>query len=173
MFTVICNISIGHLTMDKCPICLKGIQQHARKITCCICHSTHHMKCLSIGPNELNSLEYNRPEWFCAICLSQLLPLNHIGENNDFYAVAHEVFQPFEYDYNDYEELNDNDPDFNFYIEMNQNRSCNYCLESTFHDKIKNEKREVQFLFVILISGEWKIILIVLNHFWISFMTSQ
>ena len=143
--------------MDKCPICLKGIQQLARKITCCICHSTHHMKCLSISPNELNSLECNRPEWFCEICLSQLLPLNHIDENNDFYAVVHElsksiadsiwylsdkVFQPFESDYNDYEELNDNDPDFNFYNEMSQNRSCNYCLKSSFHDMVKKNKKE-------------------------------
>ena len=100
-----------------CINCCKP--EFAHTITCCICHSTHHMKCLSICPNELNALECNSPEWFCEICLSQQLVFNHIEENNDFYAAVHKlskstaeylrylsdkVFQPFESACTDYEE---------------------------------------------------------------------
>ena len=89
-----------------------------------------------------------------------MLPFNHIEENNGFYAAVHElskstadslrylsdkVFQPFESDYNDYEELNDTDPDFNFYNAMNQNRSCNYYLESSFNDMINKSKEKGTF----------------------------
>ena len=46
---------------------------------------------------------------------------------------------------NDYEELNDNDPDFNFYNAMSQNRSCNYYLESSFNDMINKSKEKGTF----------------------------
>ena len=61
------------------------------KITCCICHIIYHMKCLSLCQDELNSLEYNRPKWFCEMCLFVSLPFNHIEDNNDFYAAVHEL----------------------------------------------------------------------------------
>ena len=154
---VFCYIVNCLLTMDKCPICYKGIQQHARKITCCICYATYHMKYLSICQEELKSLECNRSEWFCEMCLSHLLPFNFIEDNNDFYAavqklsnstadslryVSEKVFQPFESDFNEYEELNDIDPDFNFYNAMSQNRCCNYYLESSFNNMINKTKEK-------------------------------
>ena len=66
------------------------------------------------------------------MCLSHLLPFNFIEDNNDFYAAVQElsnstadslrylsekVFQPFESDFNEYEELNDIDPDINFIMQ--------------------------------------------------------
>ena len=91
------------------------------------------------------------------MCLSHFLPFNFIEDNNDFYAAVQElsnstadslrylsekVFQPFESDYNEYEELNDIDPDFNFFNAMSQNRCCNYYLESSFNNMINKTKEK-------------------------------
>ena len=100
------------------------------------------------------------------MCLSVSLPFNHIEDNNDFYAAVHElskstadslrylsekVFHPFESDFNGYEELNNIDPDFNFYNAMSQNRCCNYYLESSFNDMI-NKSKAKKYLFPVSIS---------------------
>ena len=140
--------------MDKCPVCNKKILQHSRYISCCICCCVFHRKCLPLSNEELVSVEDNRTEWFCEICLSNSLPFNHIVDDTDFIAALFElssttaeslrylsdkIVHPFEINENDHQVFGDIDPDVNFInlISLYQN-SCNYHLETSFNELLDN-----------------------------------
>ena len=140
--------------MDKCPVCNKKILQHSKHISCCICCYVFHRKCLPLSNEELVSVEDNRTEWFCEICLANSLPFNHIVDDSDFIAALFElssttaeslrylsdkIFHPFEVNEHDHQVFGDIDPDVNFInsISLYQN-SCNYHLETSFNELLDN-----------------------------------
>ena len=113
-----------------------------------------HKKCLPLSNEELVSLEDNRTEWFCEICLANTLPFNHIVDDTDFIAALFElssttaeclrylsdkIFHPFEINENDHQVFGDIDPDVNFINSISlYHNSCNYHLETSFNDLLDN-----------------------------------
>ena len=134
--------------MDNCPLCSKKISNHAIKISCTICQTAHHMKCISIDPNIISKLK-NDDNWYCFNCLTSIFPYNHIDNDEEFLSATKNsltdaslsylsdlLFMPFEL--NDDEQLanmynEDINPDLHFFNNCNQQvTSCSYLTETSF-----------------------------------------
>ena len=90
----------------------------------------HHMKCISIDPSTISQLNQNN-SWFCSICLSSILPFNHIEDDDEFRSASSNnlcstslsylsdlLFSPFELNDSDHigDLCNDDiDPDSQFF----------------------------------------------------------
>ena len=135
------------MIMANCPICDRKILAHAKKISCTICYSTHHLKCISIDPEVTSKLELEHKTWYCSVCLADVFPYNHIESNDEFFSsitpfnsllnnLSEKLFLPFELNEPDhligaYNE--DVDPDIHFFNTFNQHLAkCNYLTDESF-----------------------------------------
>ena len=149
--------------MDKCPICLKKLQNHTRKIPCKSCGLTYHLKCITLSTEHAKYIKVNIDTWFCENCNASLFPFNHVENEIDFRSyvadklhcnkmslsyLSDKLFLPFELNDKDYSILGDTDPDLNFYNVMNQYvAQCNYYLEPYFNEHIINKVPATKSLF--------------------------
>ena len=79
------------MIMDKCPVCSKHVLQHAKQISCCICFTKFHMKCLSLKPEDHDYLQVNAATWYCVKCTSELFPFNHFVDDDTFVLEANQI----------------------------------------------------------------------------------
>ena len=101
----------------------------------------------------IESLDDNRTDWFCEMCLSNALLFNHIIDDTDFIAALFElsfttadslrylcdkIFHSFEINIGDHQVFAAIDPYVNFInsLSLYQN-SCEYHLESSFNDLLR------------------------------------
>ena len=78
--------------MDECDICLKKFQNHTVKITCCICSKGHHMKCITLCPDYIQTLPEEMNNGHCPTCLSGLFLHNLITDENDYISTTEDIF---------------------------------------------------------------------------------
>ena len=112
------------------------------------------MKCISIVPDEIDYIKVNASEWLCEPCLSNVFPFNHIEDQDEFddtlfnlfrsgsslCFLSDKIFSPIDVnaDFNEFDMLNDLDPDINFYNSVQQSiGKCKYYFEDMFNDEIR------------------------------------
>ena len=153
-------LSISPLTMDECPICNRHVLPHAKQAKCCICLCNYHMKCLSLQPDVCEYIKENNPTWCCQLCITKILPYNHI-ENDDVFMsnincieagsrsieqLSEIIFNPFELNTDDhYSPLYDADPDMNYYNELDSHigLNCNYYFDNSFQSVIQEKLKHI------------------------------
>ena len=139
--------------MDKCYICVKNILTHARKVTCCICQKIFHVKCISLSPEYMISIQDNSESWYCTYCIQTVFPFNNIEDDIDFLAeieqsssadkslmyLSDKLLIPFELNDKDHSSiLSETDPDLHYFNSFNQlGHNCNYFLQSKFNTLIQ------------------------------------
>ena len=143
---------ITKLIMDNCPICIKKILPHAKKLLCAVCYTAHHIKCISIDPIAIAQLEAEKELWYCSNCLIEIFPYNGIANDDEFAStiscttlslnyLSDKLFVPFEL--NDFDHLadlcnEDIDPDIQFFNTFNQHIArCNYHTNESFTKEIQ------------------------------------
>ena len=127
--------------ITHCIICKKRVQNHEGIASCNLCNHPSHFRCLPIYTDEDNTYATDpNGHWSCPTCLSIIFPFNSIEDDDNIQleirnhtnnmhnieTLNEMIFQPFEI--NDMEEINDLDPDSNFYNPfINQNiTGCKY-----------------------------------------------
>ena len=104
------------------------------------------MKCITLAPDEQQSLYQYQNEWLCKSCLSTIFPFNNIVIDKEFIAAVNSIdktatlndsdiiFHPFEINDTDHiSPLCEIDPDLHFYNSIDFHLSkCNYYEESSF-----------------------------------------
>ena len=127
-----------------CPVCSQRILNHARRLECCACYVLSHMKCITLAPDEQQSLYQYQNE--CKSCLSSIFPFNTIVIDKEFIAAVNSIdktatlndsdiiFHPFEINDTDHiSPLCEIDPDLHFYNSIDFHLSkCNCYEESSF-----------------------------------------
>ena len=88
------SLNAFQMTMDKYYICVKNILTHARKVTCCICHKLFHVKCISLSPEYMISIQDNSESWYCTYCIQTVFPFNNIEDDIDFFAEIEQSSSP-------------------------------------------------------------------------------
>ena len=147
------------MTMDNCPICTRHVASHAKQIKCRICFRDYHMKCLSLKPEDHSYMFVNASQWYCVECTSEILPYNHIDEDEMYLLEITEIdvgtrtieslsellFNPFETNTDEsYSPLNGIDPDIQFFNDLDYHMSlnCNYYFEDSLmeilHKRVPN-----------------------------------
>ena len=141
--------------MVICEICTARILSHARIVTCNLCNSIYHVRCLPHA--VLNSNDMFNSD-ICLNCLSSIFPFNHISSDREFTdAISnsmhnsskefltdeHRIFDPLNLNNieNSQYEVDECDPDLNFYndyICVQNIQNCSYYLEYAFIRKISN-----------------------------------
>ena len=124
----------------KCNICSGRILSHSRTMTCVLCCNHCHLKCISLNNDDRSDILRDTNWWYCHLCLSSVVPFNHIGDKSEFYKaictkdirnddlldLSDKVFNPLE---NLDRELNDlldeYDPDLNFTMKFIKNLCIN------------------------------------------------
>ena len=146
------------MIMDNCPTCNKKVMNHSMSIKCNVCMSKYHIKCITLENEHITYLLNNQNEWYCSNCLKDCMPFSSIEDNFEFQATINQlnkndeynycnqsdrIFHPFEQDDQDDElYLSDCDPDKNYFnILSHKISSCNYYLESSFNEKIKDSNQ--------------------------------
>ena len=133
-------------------LCNKRTLNHAYRLRYCACSVVSHMKCVTLAPNEQQSLRQYQKEWLCQSCLSSIFPFNNIVIDNKFIAaincidkaqtlnVSDIIFHPFEINGMDHiSPLCKKDPDLHFCNSIDPYLSkCNYYEESSFAHIVSN-----------------------------------
>ena len=97
------------------------------------------MKCITLAPDEQQSLYQYQNEWLCKSCLSTIFPFNNIVIDKEFIAAVNSIdktatlndsdiiFHPFEINDTDHiSPLCEIDPDLHFYNSIDFHLSkCN------------------------------------------------
>ena len=65
-----------------CSICSKKVMYN-NVIHCKLCNHLVHGKCTNLSLNEVIQIEKQPTEWFCSVCLENILPINAINLNED------------------------------------------------------------------------------------------
>lgn len=138
----------------SCNICNRRVLKHAYQMKCCICNSLVHLKCLP-QISKLDSVYVDRELncWSCTKCNQSIFPFNHYHDDADYFSAIDEqlvvkssipfekllesnlLFSPFDTESNDFNSMNDIDPDTQFY-NVQFNSSCDYFLEDMFNSKV-------------------------------------
>ena len=146
--------------MSNCNVCLKRVLMHSYNLTCDICNSSVHVKCLPCV-NKNDPLFNKRHEnfFYCSLCLWDILTFNHLEDDEFIEAISESwenrplvsfhmldnqrlIFSPFNLNDKFDIHLHDVDPDIQFYNKHYtvSLQSCDYYLEEMFNDKIKKCK---------------------------------
>ena len=127
--------------IQSCTICTKRVKTHEKIVICHLCTLPSHYQCLPIY--SIEDITYaNNPNhhWTCPTCLATIFPFNNVENDqhfqheinshspnpHNFETLDQMIFQPFKL--NDEDEINDLDPDNNFYNPLNNLHpsSCKY-----------------------------------------------
>ena len=69
----------------KCKKCNKTINSNQRAICCDICDRWYHQSsCAALSCQEYEKLASSSDHWYCSNCLCDILPFNHIVDDQDF-----------------------------------------------------------------------------------------
>ena len=143
--------------MSTCNICNRRVLKHSYQLKCYFCRSLVHIKCLpQVDKTDSIYVERESNNWSCTKCNQSIFPFNHFQDDEDFYSAIHDqllncssvpfdtlvknnlLFSPFDINSNDFDCINDTDPDVHFYNSQMNNclSSCDYYLEDMFNTKI-------------------------------------
>jgi hypothetical protein len=144
----------------SCNACLRRLLSHSADISCSLCNSDYHFKCIIPDEGTLTT------PWYCPSCSDNLFPYNHIQENDEFNSVLAENWCNFvKFPFTDLSQLQFNvlewnndqslvplveiDPDLQYYNDINTFNSlnqCDYYLDDSFRNKFTlNEFTENSF----------------------------
>ena len=121
-------------------------------LKCCACNVVTHMKCITLTPEDQQSLFQNQLEWLCKSCLLYIFPFNNIINDKNFVAAVNcidkaatlndsdLISHPFEINDTDHASpLCEIDPDVHFYNSIDTYLSkCNYFDEYGFAQIVSN-----------------------------------
>ena len=143
--------------MSACNICNRRVLKHSYQLKCYFCRSLVHIKCLpQVDKTDSIYVERESKNWSCTKCNQSIFPFNHFQDDEDFYSAIHDqllscssvpfdtlvknnlLFSPFDINSNDFDCINDTDPDAHFYNSQMNNclSSCDYYLEDMFNTKL-------------------------------------
>ena len=166
--------------MDKCYICVKNIWTHARKVTCSICHKVFHVKCISLSPSYMKSLQDNRASWYCTYCTQAIFLFNNIEHDLDFLAEIEqsspgksvmylsEFLIPFELNDKDHSSiLSETDPDLTFFNSFNH-----LSYKINYFCRVKDHGREQHYKWrFCIMSHQYSQFEETLDRIWILILT--
>ena len=129
-----------------CPICSQRILNHAHRLEFCTCYVLSHMKCITLAPDEQQSLYQYQKEWLCKSCRSTIFQFNNSAIDKDFIAAVNSIdktatlndsdiiFHPFQINDTDHiSPLCEIDPDPHCYNSIDFHLSkCNNYEETSF-----------------------------------------
>lgn len=137
----------------KCKTCQALIRTSQKQVNCTNCNCYSHLSCTSLS--SLNLTDYKRAsaEWFCAPCLTEIYPFNHIEDELEYqsciYSYAN-LLTTSDYTFTNAAQLHliknsltfdrDIDPDKNF-VQANCKQS-EYYLDYQFNEYTQNTKIE-------------------------------
>jgi hypothetical protein len=140
---------------NKCKICIKRIMANDRLITCSVCHTPIHNKCLpTYSLEDITYASIDANQWTCMICLAELFPFNTI-EDDTLYETIREplnhnidleflnnlIYDPFDSTVEDsgLHTFDNLDPDLNFLNSLGAAATlkCKYYYSNNLHDEIK------------------------------------
>ena len=144
--------------MAECNICIKKVQSHSCTLTCTLCLSQVHLKCLPFVSKE-DSIYVRRGNdtWFCKLCVMSIFPFNMIDDDEEFISTLseswtsdkisydtlkqqHKLFTPFDLNECENAPLYDIDPDIQYYSNIcNASlHKCDYFLEDGFNKSLSS-----------------------------------
>ena len=146
--------------MYNCNVCLKRVLMHSYHLTCDICNSSVHVKCLPcVNKNDPLFTKRHENIFYCSLCLWDIFAFNHLEDDEFIEAISESwenrplvsfdmldnqglIFSPFDLNDKYDNPLHDVDPDIQFYNKhyTGSLQSCDYYLEEMFNDKIKKCK---------------------------------
>ena len=138
-------------TTRKCRVCLRNVQTNGTHLKCKNCSHLNHIKCVGMSRDEAQIIR----DWYCPKCVQSVLPFNHFNEEDEFAKAVKEIplnctfrqhlmddinFDPFTLNESINNQLYDTDPDIQYYLDTQYigNTNCDYFIEDTFNDKVKN-----------------------------------
>ena len=142
--------------VELCKVCNRKVLTHSYNIRCFLCKELVHLKCL---PNVRNDdplfRSYDNNCWFCSTCTSDILPFNHLPDDefipslaeswehyksipHDLLTNSHRLFSPFELNDGPDSPLSDIDPDIQYYNNQCNSilNSCDYYVEDSLNKKM-------------------------------------
>ena len=143
--------------MAVCNICQQRVLQHSYKLQCSLCQALVHVNCLpfisKVDPLYINA---NCNDWYCTRCTACIFPFNHYHDDDEFISAVSEnwleqktpiyndinndinLFSPFELNENTHSQLNEIDPDLQYYVSQHNEYAhpCDYYLEDDFNKNI-------------------------------------
>ena len=152
-----CSLLLFHkrpVNMAKnCGVCNRRILSHSRVLKCSNCYCELHISCCNITANESALIK----DWLCIMCISHVLPFNHLDDDNefksalqslasevplDFEALDKLIFNPFEWNYDVITPMNELDPDLQYFSHscFSNNYLCDYHTEETFNNYTTKHK---------------------------------
>ena len=146
--------------MSNCNVCLKRVLMRSNNLTCDICNSSVHVKCLPcVNKNDPRFTKRHKNFFYCSLCLRDILAFNHLEDDEFIETISKSwenrplvsfdmldnqglIFSPFDLNDKFANPLHDVDPDIQFYDKhyTGSLQSCDYYLEEMFNDKIKKCK---------------------------------
>ena len=131
-------------------------------MSCLVCQSKCHLKCISLHEEELSSI-VNDSSWYCMQCISSALPFNSIDDDDEYIQALsskdhfelnwdrlyEKLFNPLSIEDNELESpLDDIDPDSNFYNDLvYQSASlCKLYTEDSFRNQFANSSGQFWLL---------------------------
>ena len=83
---------ITYTIMSKCGVCLKRDVTHSYIMTCGICSSNVHVKCLPCVKYNLSLTNRHDNAFYCSLCLRDIFDFNHLEYDEFIEAIS----QPWE-----------------------------------------------------------------------------
>ena len=140
--------------MKACYRCTGNILQHNVQINCLLCNNNYHANCIGLAKNDVQNID--KTIWSCLVCNASLFPFNGLIEDEEFMGVINNstldirdidgmLFAPFEINDTDIHQLDQIDPDGNYFNEFDQivNTECKYHTEDSFLKQ--NDINKAQF----------------------------
>ena len=134
---------------DPCAICLKRVFS-SNTVMCDSCNLWVHPKCNGITPERLRQLSEPDEPFLCSKCINFPFSLLNDDELATLLCEQHIdieylntlIYNPFELDDDEYDPLYDNDPDHNYFnnVDFIHNIAPKYMTEDSFKRLISSEK---------------------------------
>ena len=142
---------------NKCNICNRKVLSHSYNLRCFSCKNLVHQKCMpQVDRNDLLQISRNHSDWYCSLCVADILPFIHLTDNLEFINAISEnkdmadkipfnilmeqqkLFTPFELNDEPESPISDIDPDIQFYNNHCNSvlNSCDYYIEDSLNKKI-------------------------------------
>ena len=145
---------------NVCNTCNRTVLLHSYQMKCHNCCYVFHLNCLP-RVNRCDSIyiEQDKNCWFCPRCIEQILPYNHIFDDDEYLKALSEnwnlplsipidllnhhdkIFLPFDLNEKESNPLADCDPDIQYYNNQFNSvlYSCDYFFEDSCNEKLKRD----------------------------------
>ena len=80
---------ITRTIMSNCNVCLNRVLMHSYNLTCDICNSSVHVKCLPwVNKNDPLFTKRHENFFYCSLCLRDILAFNHFEDDEFIEAIS-------------------------------------------------------------------------------------